>query len=743
MGALLTAGALTGRTEIGVAVGSQQTTFREWMPGDDLFAELFAFDAETTRIRDDLPEQVPDYVLGVASDGDHGAFVSRANLPDFWKAHAHCAWAFHNAAFDLAALQKELGVRGDMYALVEDGRAWDTLILAKLLSLATRGTTAGAFSLEACAAEFLGVDLPKTLTDAAGQDVRTGFGRYLHKPVAAIPPDSLRYAASDAVATRLLFGVLKARVRAARKNRLDTFGESGDGRLAAAWREHGPLTHHTQLKSAVMCDVLRRNGLGVDADRAAAARDELGDRIDGVRAELVGATFGDPPTPFVAEGKKSGKSLQALLGDVHARQPDLPKPKTESGAWAADESALAALANEEPVLAKLLVFKKLTKLRGTYLVPLAGSGGRAHARFRSILNTGRMSCSGPNLQNLPRAADGLPSVRACLTPKPGYAFLCVDYAQVELCVLAAVLQNQFGFGPSLADLINSGVDLHRRIAAAVLGKPEDEVTKAERQSAKAVSFGRPGGMGAAALKRQAKEAYGVDLTDEEVQARIDAYEALVPELKPYLDDGGHVAKRLGLTTAGLNAARGEDGGDHVPAGWLGAMLPKALREIAPDSRKGRPYSPEELAYLWGAVQKLAVELPSSLAADLRARKPSNDLAVAVEKLVGRNTVTLTGRFRSNCLFTASRNTLFQGVAADGLILALWDLWRAGYEPVLAIHDEIVLEVPEKGLTKALVDDVVEKMEAAMGRVVPGVRVKAEPEVRRSLDKADGVELPTD
>ncbi|NNJ26484.1 DNA polymerase [Alienimonas chondri] len=745
MGKLLTAGVLTGRTAIDVAVGTQRTTFREWVPGDDVFAEAFAFDTETTLIRDDLPERVPDYVLGVASDGDRGAFVSRKNLPAFWTAHDHCTWVFHNAAFDLAVVQKVLGVRGDVYALVEDGRAWDTMILAKLLSLATRGTTGGAFSLDACAAEFLGIALPKTLTDAAGNDVRTGFGQYRDKSVAGIPPDYLRYAAGDAVVTWQLFGVLKARVRAARENRRETFGETGDGRLAAAWREHGPLTHHTQLKSAVMCDVLRRNGLGVDADRAAAARDELSDCIEGLRADLAGATFDDPPTRFVVEGPGSGASLQALLEDVHARRPDLPKPKTESGAWAADESALTTLAEEEPTLATLLELKRLVKLRNTYFVPLANSGGRAHSRFRPLLNTGRMSCSKPNLQNLPRAADGLPSVRACLTPKPGHVFLCVDYAQVELCVLAAVLMDQFGFGPSLADLINGGADLHSRIAAAVLGKPEGEVTKAERQSAKAVSFGRPGGMSAASLKRQAKEAYGVELTDEEVQARIDAYEALVPELKRYLTDaadiGQRLAARLNLTPAALTAAGGGFDTDTAPVGWLGGMLLKVLRDRQPTARSGRPYESEVVAYFWNAALPLAADLPAARAADLRARRPSPELARAVEALVGRNTVTLTGRFRSSCLFPASRNTLFQGVAADGLILALWDLWRAGYRPVLAIHDEIVLEVAEKDLTKALIDDVTARMEAAMGRVVPGVRVTAEPEVRRSLDKADGLELP--
>ena len=183
-------------------------------------------------------------------------------------------------------------------------------------------------------------------------------------------------------------------------------------------------------------------------------------------------------------------------------------------------------------------------------------------------------------------------------------------------------------------------------------------------------------------------------------------------------------------------ATGGSNFDDRPAGWLGGMLLKTLREENPTTRDGRPYMPEERDYLWNAASTLAADLPANFADDLRARKPSRKLANAAEWLVGRATCTLTGRFRSNCLFTESRNTLFQGAAADGLILALWDLWRAGYTPVLAVHDEIVLEVKEDGLTAELIADVKDRMEAAMGRVIPGVRVSAEPEVRRSLDKSD-------
>ena len=73
---------------------------------------------------------MPDYVIGVACRGDRGVFVSRANLPAFWEAHESCEWVFHNAPFDLAMVRKALGVRGDVYELVEEGRAWDTLVLS-------------------------------------------------------------------------------------------------------------------------------------------------------------------------------------------------------------------------------------------------------------------------------------------------------------------------------------------------------------------------------------------------------------------------------------------------------------------------------------------------------------------------------------------------------------------------------------------------------------------------------------
>src|SRR5262249_15658744 len=220
---------------------------------------------------------------------------------------------------------------------------------------------------------------------------------------------------------------------------------------------------------------------------------------------------------------------------------------------------------------------------------------------------GRTSCSGFNLQNLPNEKDlldedpGATTVRGCFVPGEGNVFfdsdsgegnvfIDSDYGQIELVALAYALLVQFGLDPNLARLINEDNDVHRLIAATVLGKAPQEITRAERHSAKPVSFGRPGGMGVRGLRRVAKAGYGIDLTDDEVQQRIDAYHTLCPELDEFLrdevDSGEVIAATLELTPAQYNQALGSyhdpvNSEDNRPAGWLGGMLLKVLREETP------------------------------------------------------------------------------------------------------------------------------------------------------------------
>src|SRR5262249_54844878 len=153
--------------------------------------------------------------------------------------------------------------------------------------------------------------------------------------------------------------------------------------------------------------------------------------------------------------------------------------------------------------------------------------------------------------------------------------------------------------------------------AAVLDKDPAEVTKPERDSAKPVSFGRPGGMGAARLQQVAKASYGKDLTIEEVEERIAAYHQLCPELDAFLadevDTGQALADALHLTPARFYQAIDayydpSDPEMHVPAGWLGGMMLKAVRDEAPATRKGRPYGPEEIAFFWDEARRVPLKL---------------------------------------------------------------------------------------------------------------------------------------
>ena len=82
----------------------------------------------------------------------------------------------------------------------------------------------------------------------------------------------------------------------------------------------------------------------------------------------------------------------------------------------------------------------------------------------------------------------------------------------------------------------------------------------------------------------------------------------------------------------------------------------------------------------------------------------------------------------------------QGLAADGAIHALWDLWRAGYKIVNFIHDEIICEVPEDENLPARVAEIERLMIEGMQKVVPGANVRGEPEVRRSFSKSDKIQV---
>ena len=172
-----------------------------------------------------------------------------------------------------------------------------------------------------------------------------------------------------------------------------------------------------------------------------------------------------------------------------------------------DSSTLAALA-ADPLIPLLMDYREAVKRAGTYGVrwieeavhPLTG---RVHAHYVQLGSAaGRMSCTRPNMQNLPRSA----VYRGCITADEGSCIVKADYSQIELRIAAVIAQDQ-----AMLAAYRAGEDVHAATAARLTGVPVDQVTPEARQFAKAVNFGLLYGMGAARLQGYAHDTFRVTM----------------------------------------------------------------------------------------------------------------------------------------------------------------------------------------------------------------------------------------
>ena len=167
-----------------------------------------------------------------------------------------------------------------------------------------------------------------------------------------------------------------------------------------------------------------------------------------------------------------------------------------------DAEVLAKLAEDHPIVAKVLEHRTLAKLISTYvsgLLPLIEPAtGRVHTSFnQTVAATGRLSSSDPNLQNIPvRTSEGR-RIRAAFVAPPGTILLGADYSQIELRLLAHLTGD-----PVLVDAFTRGEDIHRRTAAEVFGVTPEAVSTDQRRRAKVINFGILYGMGPQRLSRE-------------------------------------------------------------------------------------------------------------------------------------------------------------------------------------------------------------------------------------------------
>jgi DNA polymerase I len=196
---------------------------------------------------------------------------------------------------------------------------------------------------------------------------------------------------------------------------------------------------------------------------------------------------------------RSRDQLEKILFD----ELKLPVVKrTPKGGRSTDADVLEALAEKHALPGRLLTYRELDKLKGTYIDALPRYvhpvTGRIHTRFdQAVAATGRLSSSDPNLQNIPIRTELGRSIRAAFIAPPGQVILSADYSQIELRVLAHLAED-----PELIDAFACGADVHTRTAALMFEKAQGEVTSDERRAAKTINFGVIYGMGDSALAKQ-------------------------------------------------------------------------------------------------------------------------------------------------------------------------------------------------------------------------------------------------
>jgi DNA polymerase-1 len=519
-----------------------------------------ALDTETTGL-DPRADRVRLLSLAVPTI-DGGTFcylvdVFKLDPSPLWDRLAEKDIIVHNGYFDLTFL--------DRMGFTPTGRVHDTLILAQLLTAGTRESN----KLEDCCRRYLNIAIDKTeqKSDWTGE----------------LSAEQVGYAALDVEILHPLLGALRRQLAEAG---LEQAAEIETRCLpSVVWMAHNGVAFDTATWQAL-------------GDSAAAEAERLKKEMDAIGPADPDALFGGG---WSWDSPEQVKAALALAG--------CPVEDT------ADES-LAKIAH--PLAALLRQYRHARKQVTTYgsdWLKHVASDGRVYPGWRQMgCSSGRMSCTRPNMQQLPRG-----EYRRCIVAPAGRVLVKADYSQIELRIAAKVSGDK-----ALLDAYQRGEDLHTSTARKVLGI--QDVSKEDRQLAKCLNFGLLYGMGAATFANYAKAEYALNLTAEEAGGYRSAFFQNYPGLSAWHRKGGR----------------------------------------------------------------------------------SNDNPLDTRTLAGRRRLAVQR-------FTEKLNTPVQGTGADGLKLALALLWERRHEmpsafPVLAVHDEIVIECDteqapavETWLRKAMVD----------------------------------------
>ncbi|MEN9686711.1 MAG: hypothetical protein RLZZ28_2497 [Bacteroidota bacterium] len=457
----------------------------------------FCFDTETTHIDANEAELVglsfsykktEGYYIPCPADRKTTEGILQQLQPLFDK--PDILWIGQNLKYDLLVLK--------WYNIIPKGKTFDTMLAHYLIE------PEGRRSMDLLSAQYLGYE-PVHIDELIGKKGKT---QGTMREVAI--EKAKEYAAEDADITLQLKEVFVPLLKEKEVQRVFDEVENPLVRVLTDMEFEG-----------VKIDVAFLNDYSKELEKDAKQFEENVYAQAGVRFNLA-----------------SPKQLGEVLFEILKIDPKAKKTKT--GQYATGEDVLQKLAANNPIVADILGFRELTKLKSTYVDALPqiinSKTGRVHTSYaQAVAVTGRLSSNNPNLQNIPIRSERGREIRKAFIPRNDQRLLIsADYSQIELRIVAAISGD-----PNMCEAFQQGKDIHTATAARVYNVPEADVTKEMRYKAKSVNFGIIYGQGAFGLA----ENLGISRT--EAKEIIDNYKKEFSGITAYMDDTIRFAQQNG------------------------------------------------------------------------------------------------------------------------------------------------------------------------------------------------------
>lgn len=625
---------------------------------------------------------VPRLVCMTSHDGNRTEITRGNKAVDqfiYWLTHENTHIVAHNTAFDVCVMIRAAwefrrrDILPEVFAAYEQGRIHDTRVREQLLDIAKLGLKPHGYGLDKVVKRYFKVDISK---DKKGEDIWRGRYNELDPwPTEYWPTDAVRYAKDDAMWAFRCYMEQQQPHYACTNDQIS--GQNG--------------VENEQLQTMAMFAFQLMSIWGMRVDLPWAL--DIERKYSALQADLAVKLQGygilrEDGTENQAEKQRIFAAAFASVGEPVMMTPPsttFPEGQIMTSTKARTRLEDLGITDKDERFRLISLWAKLNKFQSSYIQPILLAHPYPVCTRFDLVESGRSSSSKPNLQNLPkRDRDEDPfkasDIRRAFIPRDGNVFIDADYSTLELRTLAQICLN-FGWRSAMADALLAGRDLHTDFAAQLLG--------------------------------------------------MDYF-----ELEAILSNHNHPTYK--------EAKKNRNLAKVANFGYPGGLGSKAFVSYARGmGQRVDAFKAEELRQAWKMrwpEMNYYLNYPRDFKLPGTHRTVTGDLYGVYQH--GPLREIGTWRVRGCDRYTSSCNTLFQGMAADGCKMAMWKIMRAcyvdkqsplyGYRPNIFVHDQFVLEGPERGASAAA-HELVRLMREGMDIMVPDIPIESTVALGRRWD----------